>query len=524
MTGLREINRSGNTSDGLPSRKNVNDNRPLRNQKRVTKPESPFETYIKTKLHMSNKYFIPLLSLICIACVSSINAQSIKNKLTGPKKQIGKTHKSANSARSRTTASKKLPLKAQDYYWDETSADWMENGHSEYTYDQRGDVLTLLSFDVNGNSTRGVYYTYNDQGKLVEELTKYFNGTEMVNSQKYSTSFDEQGNSTGTVSSSWQNGQWEISWGDNTVYTYDTGKRITAEVNQGYSSATNTWEDQWKYEYVYSGGGQAPVTIIEYERVGDQWEKASEYTNVVFSHFGQDKEWEIASASYVSYENGVVTETGRFTTTIDGDEQTEIMEIYVDEEWIQVFKSTIVTMPDGSIVTTSEGLEDDTWYLFRYTMYKDSKGEDAGYKNELYQDDAWIIESYYLISNTYNDNDEKVETITENYYSGDDMLYKQRQTFSDFISVDITTSYASFTTAFAELSLFPNPATDALSISNIPAESEISVINSGNQTVARATATETTASVSVTDLQPGVYFINIRALSGETKTLKFIKR
>lgn len=87
-----------------------------------------------------------------------------------------------------------------------------------------------------------------------------------------------------------------------------------------------------------------------------------------------------------------------------------------------------------------------------------------------------------------------------------------------------TTSYASFTTAFAELSLFPNPATDALSISNIPAESEISVINSGNQTVARATATETTASVSVTDLQPGVYFINIRALSGETKTLKFIKR
>lgn len=467
------------------------------------------------------KIYVLLFALSLL--IGTGHAQSVNQ----PRKGINKlTNKSSVSKtiKLRTTAVKKLPLKAQIFFWDNVEEIWIENGYKEYTYDTRGNTLKELIINNQGDSSEIFLNSYNSHDQQTERIRKHYTGAgEWVNSTKETTSYDTKGNLTENIFYYWANNQWKISWGYQAQFILDPQDRIIEEIALSYYPDGETWINESKITYGYSGNEQDPNIITEYGRDEDTWVKTGEYTNIVWKYFGGliNEDLEYVSLDYTKYDEGETT-TGRMSTTTDGIITVYLDEIYSENAWTGAYRSTKIEQPDGSTIITNEYFEDGSWkYAERSTEYTDSKGEPAGYKHEEYESGEWTTNFSDLITSTYNDNDEKIEIVRE-YISGD-YSSKEKQVFSDFITIDKVTGLSS-SAAFASLSLFPNPATDIISFENIPAGSELSIATIGNQTVWNAKLPESSARISVADLQPGIYFATIRSASGEAKTLKFIKR
>jgi len=466
------------------------------------------------------KIYITLFALSLLTGAGNAHAGQQPRK--GLDKLVGKSSRN-KSSQLRTAAAKKLPQKVQNFYWIDTDETWMETGYTEFTYDQRGNVLSELTLGTAGDSSRIVLYSYNSRGERIEYIEQYYQGTEWVNSQKETTSYDTQGNLLETISYTWQSNQWKIQWGYKTQYSYDIQNRLIEEIELSYDKDEEDWIAGWKFVLGYSGNEQEPRTLTEYEYDGDEWIKTYEYTNIVWRSFtGTGEGWDFESLYYTEYYEGAEI-AGRMSATIDGTTTVYLEEIYQEGEWTGTYRSTSTIEEDGSTVTINEYFEEGQWlYSDRSTEYRDSRGEYAGNKDEDYDSGEWSITYANILTNTYNDNDEKVETVSE-YISPGSPVTKTKQEFSDFISIDMITGQPS-SVAFTSLSLFPNPATDIISFENIPAGSEISIATIGNQTVLDTRLTETSARISVADLQPGIYFATIRSANGEAKTLKFIKQ
>jgi|GEM_PF-1212456 len=468
------------------------------------------------------KIYAVLFILFLLTGIGKTHAQHFR-KTPGKIKGKSSTDK---TSKLRTTAVKKLPQKAQNYYWNVSENTWTGDGHSEYIYDLQGNILRDLKINTYGDSSELRLYSYNFYNQTIKYIHQYYNGSQWVNSQKETYSYDISGNMVETISYTWQTSQWEIQWGYKTQYSYDIQNRLIEEIELSYDNDEEDWIAGWKFVLGYSGNEQEPRTLTEYEYDGDGWIKTSEFTDIVWRNFDnsilidEDPISHIVSCNVHDYNEGI---TGRISTTVTENTTVFLAEIYQEEEWIYWSRSTSTVWEDGSTVTTYEEFEDGEWeYIDRYTEYTDPKGEYAGYKSEAYESGEWLVNYSDLLTNTYNDNDEKIETITERDSPGSP-VYKERKVFSDFITNDHVTGTSS-SIAFISLKAYPNPATDIISFENIPAGSELSIATTGNHIVLSKQVTETSARITVANLQPGIYFTTIRSAFGETKTLKFIKQ
>lgn len=478
--------------------------------------------------HHMKKIYAILFILFLLTGIGKTHAQHFRKP---PGKIKGKSPADKTS-KLRTTAVKKLPQKAQNYYWIDSEDTWIETGYSEYTYDAQGNLIKKLEFNPLGNSTNLNIYSYDSYARQTSRISQYYlfnweeQANQWINSQKETQAYDANGNVIETIFYTWQANQWKIQWAYKEPHTYDSQNRLVELIYQEYDTDEEQWFSNWKTAFEYSGNNQAPNTIADYEYDNNGWIKTSEFTDIVWRNFDnsilidEDPISHIVSCNVHDYNEGI---TGRISTTVTENTTVFLTEIYQEEEWIYWSRSTSTVREDGSTVTTYEEFEDSEWeYIDRYTEYTDPKGEYAGYKSEAYESGEWLVNYSDLITNIYNDNDEKIETITERDSPGSP-VYKERKVFSDFITIDHVTG-ASSSIAFISLKAYPNPATDIISFKNIPAGSELSIATTGNHIVLSKQVTETSARITVANLQPGIYFATIRSASGETKTLKFIKQ
>lgn len=467
------------------------------------------------------KIYTILFSLLLLAGIDGAHAQRF---LKTPGKTKGKSSTNKTS-KLRTTAVKKLPQKAQNYYWDDLEGTWIEAGHSEYTYDLQGNLLRELKTNAYGDSSERLLSSYDSYGHKISYIYQYYNLNQWINSQKESYSYDSYGNLVETIAYMWLGNQWETAWGYKQLFTYDSQDRITEIIYQDYDNSEAQWLSNWKTGYTYTGSHPAPTAITDYEYTNNEWTKTSEFTDIVWRNFDnsilidEDLASHIESSNVYDYS---VDLTGRISSTVTENTTVLLSEINEEDHWIPFQRSTVVVQ-ENAIVTTYENFEDGEWKFYsKETEYTDSKGEYAGYTSEIYESGEWVLYYSDLITNTYNENDEKVQTVSEINSPGNS-VYKEKKVFSDFITVDPVTGAASSVT-FASLKVYPNPATDIILFENIPAGAELSIATTGNQIVLSKRVTETSARITVADLQPGVYFATIRSASGETKTMKFIKQ
>ena len=67
--------------------------------------------------------------------------------------------------------------------------------------------------------------------------------------------------------------------------------------------------------------------------------------------------------------------------------------------------------------------------------------------------------------------------------------------------------------------LYPNPATDFVTISNIEAGSTISLVDLTGKTVSQVIAGSTAVNVETSNFTPGVYFVTVSGLNGTQKLI-----
>ncbi|MBQ2572904.1 MAG: T9SS type A sorting domain-containing protein, partial [Bacteroidales bacterium] len=75
----------------------------------------------------------------------------------------------------------------------------------------------------------------------------------------------------------------------------------------------------------------------------------------------------------------------------------------------------------------------------------------------------------------------------------------------------------------AEISIYPNPATDILNITSSETISEIEIVNVMGQVVKRMVVNADNAVCDVEDLNAGVYIVRIHAASAMLSLRKFVK-
>lgn len=70
--------------------------------------------------------------------------------------------------------------------------------------------------------------------------------------------------------------------------------------------------------------------------------------------------------------------------------------------------------------------------------------------------------------------------------------------------------------------LFPNPATTTFTLSNLPNDAKIQLIDQAGRVVKTEGTTLTTTTISTSEMQAGIYFVHVTGKNGETSTQKLV--
>jgi hypothetical protein len=102
------------------------------------------------------------------------------------------------------------------------------------------------------------------------------------------------------------------------------------------------------------------------------------------------------------------------------------------------------------------------------------------------------------------------------YYRLKEMDVNGNSTYSQINAVNFSGSLASLT-------FYPNPATTDLTLSQ-PAEGTLAIYNTIGQQVIKLNIDQSNQSISLKDLQVGLYLLQFTRLTGETQTFRFVKQ
>ena len=130
-----------------------------------------------------------------------------------PRKAVFK-EKAAKEAKARRTMHKTEPQKSQwyltadqTYYWED---EWLEDGFNAYTYDDKGNIATHKSTDVEGYGTLTTY-VYDGLDRIVRRTIQNIGpDQEAVNSQLTEVKYDEKVSSfiTEHLDYNWDGEKW----------------------------------------------------------------------------------------------------------------------------------------------------------------------------------------------------------------------------------------------------------------------------------------------------------------------------
>ncbi|MFY7732685.1 MAG: T9SS type A sorting domain-containing protein [Bacteroidia bacterium] len=194
--------------------------------------------------------------------------------------------------------------------WDQASKKWQSGGKNEYTFDNKGnktsdisynwDIATqtfsisqksktyyelnsngkpTISYDSSWNTNTNTYdlaykteYTYNANNKVLVELQSYFNNGNWIPNSKNEYTYDANGNTTSRINNYWngQNSNWYI--GSIETYTFDANNNETSNIYANWNSDTKVLENDIKNESTYDGMGNLTIsTGFNWDDITNKW-------------------------------------------------------------------------------------------------------------------------------------------------------------------------------------------------------------------------------------------------------------
>lgn len=436
---------------------------------------------------MKKNLFKSLLLLVVLAAFSADNTKAFAND-GSPTKKIKRT-----LAR---VAEKilHLPTREIHYQYNESGTETELTSIFKYDYNAQGDVIFSVELSANADT-------------LSKSISKYdfIDGRE-ISSINYVRDFD----SDALVPES------------RDTFFYDNQNKPLRYLNQVYVLDTQEWMNESKVEFSYSTSALIfPDSYVIYNWVNNQWVKSSEASNVTWVDF---VDFGFTSGTFIVYKNEFDDYTYRTTySTDESGVQVGITALLVGDEWFNLTKVTTIKDVSGNLVETNQRLNGEN--LSRHTSLVDEKGADAGYINETWFEDQWVVTEYYKYINTYNNNDEMIKSEREAFnLNGDGETINTLISYSNFVQVTTGIKGTSTTDISTSHFTYPNPSIDVLNIENPSHETlQISIFNMQNNLVLSETIDAGKGSISIIDFPSGIYLLKSTTLSGKIYTEKIVK-
>lgn len=326
-------------------------------------------------------------------------------------------------ARPGTTALLR-PRQQVRYTWDIATNTWVQPQRDVLTYTARAEPAEIISSD---SATNVPYernqYTYNPVGNLTELLTQTGNGTPWTNASRYVSSYDAQGLQTEELSQTWANTAWQTESGYRYQNTY-SGAVLSEQVVQKFSQSG--FVNEARFQYALANGRWSEVVAQRWDN--GSWVNEERLVDLVW------RNWE--ARQFASY---------RVQTWANG-------------QWTDFQRTTTTYSPNGTTVTLVEAVQPGGGWqnFFRFTLPYDAQGNSLGYRQEDWQNNAWVLTTELRMVLRY-DGANRLTRRTEQLYltTSAQFINRQRVNYTDFQDI-VTATRARL--APEQLRLYPCPA------------------------------------------------------------------
>jgi Secretion system C-terminal sorting domain len=290
--------------------------------------------------------------------------------------------------------------------------------------------------------------------------------------QRLTQTFDIHGNPLIQLTEQWQTNAWVNSLKE--TYTYDANGNMLTDLQQGWQ--TNAWVNWYIYTYTYDANGNCLTELTE------QWQ-----TNAWVNHFR-------------------VT----FTYDANGNLLTFLEEEWQTNAWVNYWRFTYTYDANGNRLTEL----DETWQTnawvndYRNTYTYDANGNSITGKDDAWQSGNWEPGMGYLY-----------------LYSQKQYLYWLYNIYRYEAHYITITGIADIQATNSNLSVFPNPANDKITIeiSGKTNESNLAIVNIEGQELIKQKISNRKIQIDISNLPSGVYFV--RLTNDKTVEVgKFIKQ
>jgi hypothetical protein len=335
---------------------------------------------------------------------------------------------------------------------------------------------------------------------------------------------------TETIYSDYYDGEWHNMY-NKEEYAFDAMGNRTLHIYWSYSNNELSWAE--KSEYAYNPNG-TPLYEKLYEWEDDQWRI---YFEMIYQY---DAAGMLTGGTFYNADMGETT----IPLTVSGTPENLELSIIVGgityAKTILHYDPATMKLLSQEYFETNEGTGVMEWYGTDEYTY-DAAGR---LLTEIEWEEGYVNKQEYV----YNVAGQKLTVIGSNadskegtytVYDKTEYVYEnnrltQMKYYSDYadglglVLRETTVFYyaggsGNEQVRLAEVSVYPNPVTDVLTVSGAPAGATLTIADLSGRTVGRQTLTDRHTVVSVTSLPAGIYLVIVRSDKG-TETFKIVKK
>jgi len=394
-----------------------------------------------------------------------------------------------------------MSLKDSTYhsYWDINTSQWRDPLRVHYSYNAAGKENGTAEADMlNGawqDKFRQINYSFDANNNLLEYDVQLWNSG-FVNVKKYKYTYDQANNLISELTQTWvaANGSWANS---QYIYnSYDSDNNLLTQLFQIWVVATNSWKNNAYVVNTYDSDHNRLTSTQQQWNTGTAtWENtnketatyntSNQYTTYVY------EKWNNTTSSWENNSRNLYTYTG-------GDLTEQVEETYHSNTSTYTTTQKTLHFYDGNH-RVSESV------LLRYNA------------------SIMALENRAKYNYTYDNHDNLVANLIKRWYSNTNSWENDSRILHYYSSKTVGLHTAG--TQAEHIRLYPNPATDNISILN---ETDIAFTNAsivdvnGKQVLTQNLDHATIVNLPLGALPQGIYILELKGENGSAYK-KFIR-
>ena len=383
-----------------------------------------------------------------------------------------------------------VPQLSEDFSWETNLSDWTHDTNTTYSYDE--------------------------SGRLTEEIAKESGSN--TNVSRISYSYDFHGNVTEEVSYVWLNNEWNPVSGDKSVYMINDDSQFSGIIEQTLENGI--WANKTKTVYVLNAYN-IPIGIVTYNWEGNDWMLFSKTTNLTWADWPTRK---LAAYTLLYWQDNTWFNGERYFTQYDGEDYTATTDTWVNVEWVNTQRETYSRTEFNEEIVI-ENLTESGWEIEKYRGTFDAYGNPTGMFYSTWYENEWVTEMELFFDLKFNESNDVTE-----------MVFRYRDpglSIPKNIAKYKYSNFLHFTTGVHDLSVldnvktYPNPVKNVLNISiddsNIR-NYQVNITDLGGKIIFQDIFSGMSATINTERFIRGVYVLSIKADDGRMHQTKILKQ